>query len=56
MTTYLTLAFRELSLCPSAAFQRMIRVWNQLLNIFLALETESGQKSVKVFVTLELPV
>lgn len=56
MTTYLTLVFRELSLCLSASFQRMIRVWNQLQDIFLALDTESGHKSVKAFATLEIPI
>lgn len=40
--TYLTLAFRELSLCLSAALQMTIRVWNQLQNIFLELDPESG--------------
>lgn len=34
----------------------MIRVWNRLQNIFLGLDIESGQKSVKAFVTLEAPV
>lgn len=34
----------------------MIRVWNQLQNIFLELDTEGGQKSVKDFVTLEIPI